>query len=86
MHGDLSSKVLVHYTCRDDTAVTGLDYEPSEGTLVFNPGEALHDIVVRIVDDDMSEPDVQFTVVITGAEVRRMGCRGGRRGCRATWQ
>lgn len=73
LHGDLNTRVLVHYTCRDDTAVTGLDYEPSEGTLVFNPGEVLHDISVKIVDDDMSEPDVQFTVAITGAEVRESG-------------
>eukprot|EP00955_Chlamydomonas_euryale_P078263 363121-Chlamydomonas_euryale.AAC.1 len=62
MHGDLKATVTVRYATRDDTAMAGLDYEPAEGELVFGPGEQAKDIVVRIIDDDMSEPDVVFLV------------------------
>eukprot|EP00955_Chlamydomonas_euryale_P081356 363565-Chlamydomonas_euryale.AAC.6 len=67
MHGDLKATVTVRYATKDDTAVAGLDYEPVEGELVFGPGEEAKDIVVRIIDDDMSEPDVVFTVELSGA-------------------
>uniref|UniRef100_A0A6U2FWI8 Calx-beta domain-containing protein n=1 Tax=Chlamydomonas euryale TaxID=1486919 RepID=A0A6U2FWI8_9CHLO len=67
MHGDLKATVTVRYATRDDTAMAGLDYEPAEGELVFGPGEQAKDIVVRIIDDDMSEPDVVFLVELLGA-------------------
>lgn len=73
MHGDVNSTVTVNYTCKDDTAVSGLDYEPCEGQLVFGPGEMVKEIVVKIVDDDMSEPDVQFSVFLKDARVQGGG-------------
>ena len=30
MHGDLNTTLRVNYTCKDDTAVAGLDYEMNE--------------------------------------------------------
>lgn len=30
MHGDLDSTLRVTYTCKDDSAVAGLDYEMNE--------------------------------------------------------
>ena len=38
-----------------------------QGTVVFGPSEEVQEIVVKIVDDDMSEPDVQFSINLTAA-------------------
>ena len=38
-----------------------------QGVLVFEPGETMKEITIKIVDDDMSEPDVMFTVALTAA-------------------
>ena len=37
----------------------------SQGELRFGPGEVEKEIEVSIIDDDMSEPDVTFDVVLT---------------------
>lgn len=37
--------------------------------MTFNPGETKKEISISIVDDDMSEPDVVFSVVLVSAEV-----------------
>ena len=37
--------------------------------LIFEPGESLKEILVKILDDDMSEPDVIFKVVLTSARM-----------------
>ena len=41
--------------------------------LIFEPGESLKEICVRIIDDDMSEPDVVFNVVLTSARLDNGG-------------
>lgn len=69
LHGDKNATIHVKYTCKDDTALAGLDYQMAEGVLVMGPGEESKDIVVKILDDDMSEPDVHFEVQILSAEV-----------------
>ncbi len=106
MHGDLDTTLRVVYTCKDDTAVAGLDYELTEvrastalsftipccfllhhaplaklacsdlcacvsaqGVLVFQPGQEMAEIVVKIVDDDMSEPDVHFNIILSKATI-----------------
>lgn len=68
-HGDLDQTVEVWYTCKSGTAVAGLDYSASTGMLVFGPGVETQEVVVPLIDDDMSEPDVSFTVRLTGARV-----------------
>ncbi|KAG2433581.1 hypothetical protein HYH02_012513 [Chlamydomonas schloesseri] len=67
--GNLDHPLRVHYKTEDGDAVAGLDYEAREGTLYFAPGESYKYVEVRIIDDDMTEPDVHFCVVLTGAEV-----------------
>lgn len=67
-HGDMDSTVTVDYCCKDDTAVASLDYIAQEGTLTLGPGEEVKEIVIKIVDDDMSEPDVFFTVELTACK------------------
>ncbi len=38
---------------------------PAQGELKFGPGEVVKEIEVHIIDDDMSEPDVTFSVVLS---------------------
>lgn len=73
MHGDPNSTLHVHFTCKDDTAVAGLDYHHTEGVLTFGPGEEVKEIAVPIVDDDMSEPDVIFNILLTEARLEGDG-------------
>jgi len=67
MHGNIKDTIKVGYTTKDETAVAGLDYVAAEGELVFGPGEESKEIAVKIMDDDMSEPDVVFSVLLTAA-------------------
>ncbi|KAJ9532060.1 hypothetical protein QJQ45_003779 [Haematococcus lacustris] len=60
--GDLSQPCRIQYCTKDGTAVSGLDYEPIAGVLYFKPGQTELELVIKIVDDDMSEPDVTFSV------------------------
>jgi len=36
-----------------------------QGELKFGPGEVEKEVEISIIDDDMSEPDVTFTVVLS---------------------
>ncbi|GFH29452.1 uncharacterized protein HaLaN_28107 [Haematococcus lacustris] len=60
--GDLSQPCRIQYCTKDGTAVSGLDYEPIAGVLYFKAGQTELELVIKIVDDDMSEPDVTFSV------------------------
>ena len=37
MHGDMGSTLRVSYTCKDDSAVAGLDYEMNEVRVMLSP-------------------------------------------------
>ncbi|XP_072248146.1 sodium/calcium exchanger 2-like [Leuresthes tenuis] len=52
----------VDYRTEDGSANAGSDYEYSEGTLVFKPGETSKQIKVGIIDDDIFEEDEHFFV------------------------
>ena len=39
--------------------------QATEGTLYFAPGEDIKNITVKIMDDDVGEPDIAFHVVLT---------------------
>ena len=69
LHGDINSTIHVKYTCKDDTALAGLDYQMNEGVLIMGPMEMSKDILVKILHDDMSEPDVHFEVQLLSAEM-----------------
>ncbi|XP_019727839.1 sodium/calcium exchanger 3 isoform X2 [Hippocampus comes] len=60
--GDMGKTVCVDYKTEDGSANAGADYEFTEGTLVFKPGESLKDISVGIIDDDIFEEDEHFFV------------------------
>ncbi|XP_071396324.1 sodium/calcium exchanger 2-like isoform X1 [Centroberyx affinis] len=59
----------VDYRTEDGSANAGSDYEYSEGTLVFKPGETRKEIKVGIIDDDIFEEDEHFFVRLLNLRV-----------------
>ena len=54
--------ITVEYSTLDGTAIAGEDYQASNGTLTFNPGETSKTIVVPIKSDLINENDETFGV------------------------
>ncbi|XP_056681387.1 sodium/calcium exchanger 1 isoform X4 [Monodelphis domestica] len=67
--GDLSNTVFVDFRTEDGTANAGSDYEFTEGTVVFKPGESQKEIRVGIIDDDIFEEDENFHVHLSNVKV-----------------
>ncbi|NXF93359.1 NAC2 protein, partial [Eubucco bourcierii] len=59
----------VDYRTEDGSAKAGSDYEYSEGTLVFKPGETLKELSIGIIDDDIFEEDEHFFVRLLNLRV-----------------
>ncbi|MBI3882154.1 MAG: PKD domain-containing protein [Verrucomicrobia bacterium] len=57
----------VDYVFNDGTASNGLDYLGTNGTLTFNPGEVVKQIIVPIVNDLIVEPTETFSITLTNA-------------------
>uniref|UniRef100_A0A8U8C2T6 Uncharacterized protein n=1 Tax=Geospiza parvula TaxID=87175 RepID=A0A8U8C2T6_GEOPR len=53
----------VDFRTEDGSAKAGSDYEYSEGTLIFKPGETRKELAIGIIDDDIFEEDEHFFVV-----------------------
>ncbi|XP_067389007.1 sodium/calcium exchanger 1 isoform X3 [Emydura macquarii macquarii] len=67
--GDLTHVVHVDFRTEDGTANAGSDYEFTEGTVVFKPGETQKEIRVGIIDDDIFEEDENFLVHLSNVKV-----------------
>ncbi|XP_075811288.1 sodium/calcium exchanger 1 isoform X4 [Microtus pennsylvanicus] len=67
--GDLTSTVHVDFRTEDGTANAGSDYEFTEGTVIFKPGESQKEIRVGIIDDDIFEEDENFLVHLSNVRV-----------------
>ncbi|XP_071361653.1 sodium/calcium exchanger 1-like isoform X4 [Trachinotus anak] len=67
--GDLISTVTVDYRTEDGTANAGSDYQFTEGTIVFKPGETEKEIRIDIIDDDIFEEDEHFLVHLSNVKV-----------------
>ncbi|XP_056135827.1 sodium/calcium exchanger 1a isoform X9 [Lampris incognitus] len=67
--GDLTSTVSVEYRTEDGTANAGSDYQFTEGTVVFKPGETEKEIKIDIIDDDIFEEDEHFLVHLSKVRV-----------------
>lgn len=67
--GDLTRTVCVDFRTEDGTANAGSDYEFTEGTVVFKPGETQKEIRVGIIDDDIFEEDENFLVHLSNVRV-----------------
>jgi solute carrier family 8 (sodium/calcium exchanger) len=72
--GDVNNTVYVDFKTEDGTAKSGEDYERTEGTLCFKPGETVKTISVAIIDDDIFEEDEHFTVRLSN--IRLAGSDG----------
>jgi uncharacterized repeat protein (TIGR01451 family)/uncharacterized delta-60 repeat protein len=59
--------VTVNYFTRDGTAIAGVKYAATNGTLVFANGEASKTIAVPIFDETTVEGNQTFSVVLTNA-------------------
>ncbi|XP_031597636.2 sodium/calcium exchanger 2b [Oreochromis aureus] len=59
----------VDYRTEDGSANAGSDYDYTEGTLVFKPGETRKEIKIGIIDDDIFEEDEHFFVRLLNLRV-----------------
>lgn len=60
--GDLTNTVFVDFRTEGWHSQRWSDYEFTEGTVVFKPGETQKEIRVGIIDDDIFEEDENFLV------------------------
>ncbi|XP_057197986.1 sodium/calcium exchanger 3 isoform X1 [Triplophysa rosa] len=67
--GDIGKTIYVDYKTEDGSANAGADYEFTEGTVVFKPGEVIREISVGIIDDDIFEEDEHFFVRLSNVRV-----------------
>jgi solute carrier family 8 (sodium/calcium exchanger) len=68
--GDLSRTIYVDYKTEDGTANAGSDYEYTEGTLKFYPGELHKQIPLTVIDDDLFEEDEHLYVRLSNLRVK----------------
>ena len=57
LDGEAAEPVTVRYATSDDTATAGLDYDETAGELTFAAGETRRTVSVRLLGDDVDEPD-----------------------------
>jgi hypothetical protein len=62
--GGSAGNVSVDFATVDDTAIAGQDYTATSGTLNFSNGETSKIIQVPITNDEPTEPNETFTVVL----------------------
>ena len=60
-----SSPVTVNYSTADGSAAAGSDYVTASGTVTFAPGETTRTVLVKTIDDSVTEPTETFTVNLT---------------------
>ena len=63
-----SGTVTVNYTTIDVTALEGLDYTATAGTLTFEPGQTSKTVSVPIIDDTINDPGEIFWVGLTAVK------------------
>ena len=57
--------VTVNYATADGTAVSGEDYQATQGTLTFAPGATSATVSVATVDDALDEPAEKFALTLS---------------------
>ncbi|XP_048838820.1 adhesion G-protein coupled receptor V1 [Brienomyrus brachyistius] len=63
------NSVLLSYQTVSNTAISGLDFVPAMGQLLFGPGVTLQTVSLEILDDDLPEGPEVFYVNITQVEL-----------------
>jgi len=54
--------VTVHYATQNGTAIANEDYEQTNGTVTFVPGDTTEDVTTRVFRDTTPEPDETYFV------------------------
>src|SRR5205823_732093 len=72
-----SLPVSVGYVTRSGTAVAGMDYQGTGGSVTFMPGERVKMVPVRVMAERFGGGDSTFRVVLTGAVNGTVGTNGG---------
>jgi Tol biopolymer transport system component len=67
LSGATDQTVAVNYATADQTATSPVDYQATNGTLTFNPGETTKNITVAVNGDTEFEPDESFLVNLSAA-------------------
>ena len=62
-----TATVSVGFTSANGTAIAGVDYDATSGTLVFGPGETSKTVAVVVRGDRTREADETFSVNLSGA-------------------
>jgi uncharacterized delta-60 repeat protein len=65
--GGTNLTTTVDYLFTGGSAINGVDYYGTNGTLTFPPGETLQFITVPLVDDPLVEPDETVMLVLSNA-------------------
>lgn len=60
----VSEAFTVDYATQDASAVAGLDYTATSGTLRFDQGEMTRTFTVSVANDELLEPDEMFRVLL----------------------
>lgn len=58
--GDFRQTTIVHFRTEEITALNEADFQPTNGTVVFKPGEGYRTIAVSLVTDAETEPAETF--------------------------
>ncbi len=59
--------ITIDYATADGTAIAGLDYQATSGTLTFDPGQTIQTITVLVFGDVVDELDETFFVNLSNA-------------------
>jgi hypothetical protein len=62
-----SAPVSVGYTTSADSAIAGVDYEGSSGTIRFAPGQVTHELTIRLRPSTGTQPNEGLFVALTKA-------------------
>lgn len=57
--------IAILYATADGTATAGLDYEPTQGVMVFEPGESQAKVSAPVIDDELAEASEHFTLFLS---------------------
>jgi uncharacterized delta-60 repeat protein/uncharacterized repeat protein (TIGR01451 family) len=65
--GGSAETISVNFAANTGTASAGTDYTPTNGTLVFGPGQLSKTILIPIIDNSVQNPPRDINLVLSGA-------------------
>lgn len=63
--GIASSNITINYGTASGTATSGSDFTATSGTITFKPGDLSKLIPINITNDNIYEPDQNFTIMLS---------------------